>query len=241
LGLIYWLLGIAVDQVVPHISHTREQSLAPLFSDMYKSQVDGAEQNQLQTLATALNQGVEPEQRPTPHVHYLPDETVNALALPGGDIIVYEGLLAQAKSENEIAFVLGHELGHVVHRHALKRLGRSLLITLGSQIVFAQQSSVHQWVNSTFSGAEMTYSRAQEAEADQVGLRLLVKHYGHAGGATDFFERLAQKKELPLFSDYLSTHPAPEKRVHWLQQQIKQDQLKLGDLKPWAVEPSKAQ
>ncbi len=233
LALVYFLLGLLVDQMVPQLSLERERTIGQLFSGVYLEQQAGEEQNHLQALANALSQGAEPP--PITHLHYLPTETVNALALPGGDIVVYDGLLEQAESENEIAFVLGHEMGHIIHRHALRRLGRSLLLALGSQVIFAQQSGVQQWVQGTLNGAELTFSRVQEAEADQIGLDLLVKHYGHAAGATAFFERLAKQQKSALFSDYLSTHPAPEKRVLSLQNQIKQRQLKIGKLQPWPV------
>lgn len=239
LGLAYWLLGLVVDQVVPHISFEQEQRLGQAFSGAYLEEQAGDQHMHLQALANDLSRGLSPQ--PLTHLHYLPSETVNALALPGGEIIVYGGLIEQAQSENEIAFVLGHEIGHIVHRHALRRMGRAVLLALGAQLFFAQQSPVQAWVQGTLTGVNLTYSRAQEAEADQMGLDLLAKHYGHAAGATAFFKRLAQSRDLSLFSDYLSSHPAPEKRVLSLEKQIKERKLRIGELSPWPIPVKKTE
>lgn len=67
----------------------------------------------------------------TPNVFYSCDDTVNAIALPGKKIIVFKGLLDQVKSLNSLYFIIGHEVGHIIHRDHLKSMGRALAVSLG--------------------------------------------------------------------------------------------------------------
>lgn len=144
---------------------------------------------------------------------------VNAVALPGGHITVFSGLLQEVRSENELAMVLAHELGHYARRDHLRGMGRGLGLTLTLAAVFGKDSRAADIAAKLFTGMEMHYSRQQEAAADAFGLQLLVARYGHAGGATDFFTRLAGKGEGRL--DYLlASHPRPQARIASLQHMI---------------------
>jgi len=127
--------------------------------------------------------------------------------------------------------VLGHELGHFAHRDHLRSLGRSVLM----QIAIAYFLGDTGWIHSTAASAiaaisNAQYSQSQETQADEVGLTLLQKTYGHVAGATDFFARLSQKQELNL--DFLATHPAPGRRVKELQESIKQRSYQVGEKSP---------
>ncbi len=144
---------------------------------------------------------------------------VNAIALPGGRIAVFSGLLQEVRSENELAMVLAHELGHYARRDHLRGMGRGLGLTLTMAAVFGKDSRAADIAAKLLTSMEMHYSRQQEAAADAFGLQLLVARYGHAGGATDFFTRLAEKHDGRI--DYLlASHPAPQARIAALQQMI---------------------
>jgi Zn-dependent protease with chaperone function len=141
----------------------------------------------------------------------------NALALPGGTILVTSGLLAQVVSENELALVLGHELGHYRARDHLRGLGRGLAADLvlgalgGSGELVAGLGS--------FAGAlaQRGFDRRQESRADAFGLRLVHAEYGHVAGAGDLFARLEQQRGAPgagrRLAGYLETHPLHGDRV----------------------------
>ncbi len=148
---------------------------------------------------------------------YIPDDTVNALALPGDHIVLYQGLLAQADSENEIMMVLGHELGHFAHRDHLRGLGRGILVQLLASLLFGNAGSIGAAGLETF--AQSHFSQQQEIRADEFGLTLLHQIYGHVAGATAFFDRLSDGAGANF--DFLTTHPAPRKRVRRLEQLIK--------------------
>jgi len=162
---------------------------------------------------------------------YIPDDTVNALALPGDTIIVYRGLIQQLESENELMMILGHELGHFAYRDHLRGIGRGLAL----QFVVAVFAGDGGWllnvgaaIASNLSKAQ--FSRNQEAQADEFGLQLLVSHYGHAAGAADFFQRLARQSRLDIA--LLSTHPAPGDRSLTLTQTIAQRRYPIQERSP---------
>ncbi|HAC64518.1 MAG TPA: peptidase M48, partial [Cyanothece sp. UBA12306] len=146
-------------------------------------------------------------------------------------IIIFEGLVKAVKSENELMMILGHELGHFTHRDHLKSLGRTLMIKMIIASIFGDSRTL---ANSAAIAIETIsnsrYSQSQEYQADEFGLMLLNKTYGHVAGATDFFTRLSQKEHSNW--DFLSTHPASQRRVKKLEQLIKQNQYQLGKKLP---------
>jgi predicted Zn-dependent protease len=162
------------------------------------------------------------------------NEAVNAMALPGGQIMVFSGLLNKVHSENELAMVLGHELGHYAHRDHLRGMGRGLGVTLALAMFFGQDSSVAGIASDLFLGMEMRYSRQQETAADAFGLDMLAAGYGHAGGATDFFSRLAGEAG-GKFPYLLASHPHPDDRIVGLQKMIAEKGYPLRKTVPWKV------
>ncbi|MDH3748711.1 MAG: M48 family metallopeptidase, partial [Gammaproteobacteria bacterium] len=138
---------------------------------------------------------------------------LNALAFPGGLIIVTAGLLDEVETENELAFIIGHEMGHFKNRDHIRGLGRG--VVLG--IFFAAISSSDGGATLGTSIADLTlrgFSRRQESGADRFGLELVHQEYGHVADAWRFFERISEGNEsfIELVS-YLSTHPPPKNRI----------------------------
>lgn len=144
-------------------------------------------------------------------VHVVDDPRVNALALPGGQIVVFTGLLAEAGSADEVAGVLAHEIQHVLHRDGLRQLVRRLggmaviaLATGGGEIA-GLAGSADQLV-------QLSYGREQEEQADRDGLSLLHRAGLPPDAMRSFFERLQGRAaaELP---EFLSTHPDTSRRI----------------------------
>jgi predicted Zn-dependent protease len=136
----------------------------------------------------------------------------NAFALPGGQLLVTSALLEQARSENEVAFVLAHELGHVAGRDPLRALGRGLLVSLALAAVGETEGA--SVAASAAQLGERSFSREQERAADRFALALVAAEYGHVGGATDFFRRLGDDRD----GGWLATHPRSTDRVAELEQ-----------------------
>ena len=141
------------------------------------------------------------------------DTSPNAGALPGGSIVVTSGLLSSVESENELAFVLAHELGHFRGRHHLRRLGRSVLFGLAAAAVLGQTGSAAGAGSTVASLTERGFDRSQEEEADSFGLDLLNAEYGHVQEAGAFFTRVSGSRIGDRVIAYASTHPAPADRA----------------------------
>ncbi|HAE38991.1 MAG TPA: peptidase M48 [Candidatus Riflebacteria bacterium] len=236
---LYLALGIIVDVAVPYIPPAWEDSLAePIMREVYASgqksqKFDAVKIQQLLDSLAGLMEGT----RRKFYITILEKDETNALALPGGHIVVYSQLLEKVASENELAMILAHELGHFAARDHLRGLGRSFLFFIVANFALGGQGdSVRQFMNS--SGIlQNNYSRQQEFAADKYALEMLVKKYGHAGGATDFFKRLAEKEKLPQLVHYLSTHPASDRRVSALNQIVTDNSYAVFNTEPvnWSV------
>jgi len=143
---------------------------------------------------------------PAPYeVRVLDVKMVNAVALPGGFIFVFRGLLDAAQSQDELVGVLAHEMAHVDQRHPMQALVRSYGISLLSDMMFG--GSAMGGVSSTLMST--SYSRNAEEAADSAAVETLHKANLSTQGLADFFARLAAQEEdgglgLPGF---LSTHP----------------------------------
>ncbi len=135
---------------------------------------------------------------------------VNAFALPGGFVTVNLGLLKAAQTGEEIAGVLAHEIGHVALRHGTQRILRQLG---GSVVLSALFGGTDIELPTYLVGnlLDTAYSREQEREADEYGLRLLQRAGIETGGLVRFFERMAQQS--PQLPGLLSTHPDPGDRA----------------------------
>ncbi|HEX6262433.1 MAG TPA: M48 family metallopeptidase [Actinomycetota bacterium] len=142
----------------------------------------------------------------------------NAFALPGGFIFVTRALLDDCgRDRDELAFVLAHEIGHVVQGHALERLvGRSAL----SGVVRALPAAGllgRLAGRPSLALLESAHSREQEYEADSVGVRLSMAAGFEPSGSSRFLERLV-RPEGAVVAAYLASHPHPEARIRRIKQ-----------------------
>lgn len=154
------------------------------------------------------------------------DDSANAFALPGGKIGVHTGILKVAKNQDQLATVLGHEVGHVIARHGNERVSTNLAAQLGLVGVgVALQDNKNQNLIMAGLGLGATvglllpHSRSHESEADSIGLDLMAR----AG--------FNPKESVPLWQnmkaagggkqpEFLSTHPSNENRISNLQARI---------------------
>jgi Zn-dependent protease with chaperone function len=146
-------------------------------------------------------------------------EVVNAFALPGGYVVVFTGLMKKAESGEEVAGVLSHELNHVLQRHGLERIVKSLGLLTVAAIVFGNQQGLVGMMKQL--GVELLtlkFSREQETEADLTGLQLLQRAKIDPSGMIRFFERLSEKDQGRV--EWLSTHPMSTARADRLKSEL---------------------
>lgn len=138
---------------------------------------------------------------------------VNAMALPGGTMIVLDGLVELVRDDDALMGVLAHELGHVAHQHSLRSLLQAMGVGALAGVVWGDFSSVVANVPLAF--GILRYSRAFEREADDFAIDVLKANGVSTHPLADFFRTLEQrngphrKSSVP---EFLSTHPASEER-----------------------------
>ncbi len=157
----------------------------------------------------------------------LEDKQANAFCLPGGKVAVYTGILPLTQDDAGLAAVLGHEVSHAIARHGGERVSQGLLVQTGlaaTQVALARNDPrMVQSVTSLLGagaavGLLLPWSRAQESEADHLGLVYMAKAGYHPSAARDLWVRMAQAERSqgrPL--EFLSTHPAPETRIRQIE------------------------
>lgn len=241
LGIVYGLLGLAVDYYVPRLSIERESQLGASFSSSFDYDLTPIQARKQAYLQNLMNTLVKEKYGDTPHldyrIHLNPEKNANAFAFPGGHIVVMEGLLDQAGSENELVFVLGHEMGHLHYRHNLRAMGRSLLFYILTEAVFGGTSGIGENVSGFIQGLQYRFSRAQELEADQMGLAVSHGHYDHVGGTLDFLDRHQEESAGfgTALTQYFASHPHAKNRMERLNAQIVRNQWPTQAKKPLPV------
>lgn len=161
----------------------------------------------------------------------------NAFCLPGGKVGVYTGILPITKNEAGLATVIGHEVAHAVAHHGAERMSEAMLTQTGGQLLGASLSSADpRWQQATLLaygagaklGRELPHSRAQESEADHIGLIYMARAGYDPREAVDFWQRFSAYNQQQgggqssVFARFLSTHPVDEVRIKQLRQLLPQ-------------------
>ncbi|KKL76623.1 hypothetical protein LCGC14_2043030, partial [marine sediment metagenome] len=232
--LVYALLGLLVDEAASRMPLDLERAMGKLFTSAMDVRERTPAQMELQGILDSLVEHADlPELQYRVYIENSPSE--NAGALPGGSIVVYSALINGAATENELAFVLAHELGHYRGRDHLRGLGRGLVMVVISAALSGSDSSVTEFLTTSLTSVEMQFSQAQESADDTFALDLLNRRYGHTGGATDFFKRLSEGHRSGAFQKFFSTHPVPPERVEALKERIRLMGYGLGKNTPMPV------
>lgn len=147
----------------------------------------------------------------------LDSEIQNAFCLPGGKVAVYTGLMDYMDNEAELAFVVGHEIGHAIARHGGERMSRSILQSVGAVLVSAVfNSEVIDAIYGTGTeiGIMLPYSRSNESEADAIGLILMARAGYDPSASYTFWKRFTNNAEgSSAIEAILSTHPCDSDRI----------------------------
>lgn len=215
-AVVFGLAVLLVDRIVPHIPQSWERWLFPDFEAIRLAPETDEERAQQQALESLMVRLVAhwPDHPEAIRVGLLDTDVPNALAFPGGLILVTTELLRQVKSENELAFVLGHELGHYRDRDHLRSLGRGVVLGLIAAAI-GRSGAVADIALMSSQLTTRSFSRAQEGKADAFGLGIVEAEFGHVNGATNFFEHLPEPDTdlEKTLATYLATHPLNEERV----------------------------
>ncbi len=161
--------------------------------------------------------------------HLVQDPTANAFCMPGGKIVVNEGILPYTKDEAGLAIVLGHEVAHAVAKHSNERISQQLLLNAGGTalgVLLNNQTQATQEIAQTVYGlgtnvgVTLPHSRSNESEADHLGLIFAAMAGYDPNAAIGFWQRMAQANSGQATPAFLSTHPSDTKRINDLQKLI---------------------
>ena len=156
------------------------------------------------------------------------NKEINAFCMPGGKIVVYEGLMDIVSSDDELAVVLGHEVAHAVAKHSQERMSQQVLAQYGAQAlsIFTQgKSSTTQAVaNQVFGlganyGVMLPFSRKHESEADKMGLVFMSIAGYNPDCALTFWKKMSASGNGNR-SDFFSSHPSDAKRIAAIQKEL---------------------
>lgn len=202
------------------------QEMAAEYGGLYPDQ---SLQEYVDRVGAQVVEGSIATQAPYPfEFHLLRDpQTLNAFALPGGQIFITAGLMSQLSSEAQLAAVLGHEVGHVVGRHgaehlAKQQLGQALVTAVGVAASDGsdggrQAAILAQAVNQMVS---LRYGREDELESDRLGFQFMTEAGYNPEGAVELMQILGAAGGGSRSPEFFSTHPNPTNRVERLESLI---------------------
>ncbi len=214
---LYIILGLVVSMMASHISLKVETGMGRLFNNHICVNEIKKESKRLQKLVDAFYPFLTSDDRRLNYkVFVTQNSQVNAMALPGGTIVVFSGLLNKVSSQSELTFILAHELGHFHNRDHLKGLGRALVALVLSVTILGENSSATNFIFNSIGQVEMKFSRNQEKAADLYAVGLLKKRYGNAKGALEFMKKLVREEKRWKLFYYFSSHPHPAHRLKYI-------------------------
>jgi len=207
------------------ISPEQDIEIGRRYAPEVEKQMGGRIPNpELQQYVDSVGQAVaRVSDRPDFEYHFVAvnDESLNAVALPGGYIFITRTMLENLRSEAQLAAILAHETTHVVARHSSEAMSRQVgfEILLSAVMSDGTSQAVQSVAGLTRQIIELGYSRNQEREADIGGLEYMVRA-GYSPYAMVEAMQMLQNRQKVRPITFLSTHPSPENRIAYLEDKI---------------------
>ena len=215
-SIIIFLVDLAVPFISPELEH---RVLGPVAERVWDElNTDGSDPSADEALkdlfVRVLAQG--PEVPIELEARVICMEVPNAFALPGGGIAVTSGLLHTLEREDELAFILGHEIGHFVNRDHIRGLGRGIIVNIMMSVAFSAGHIDGDRVSAGLIQSILAgHGREQEMAADTVGARSAMALYGHVQGGALSMKRLSEAADETTVDafDFTRSHPVGEVRT----------------------------
>ena len=233
-----WGLPLASDHLARWVPTTWTASLDDVvISQMQRqdamatSELSAERQAQLRSAFTA-SVASQPDAPPVKVFFFKMGDTPNAFALPGGSIVFLDGIVKAAPSDDALVGVFAHEFGHVIHRHGLRNLLRTAMVSAVAAWYFGDFTSI---ANAAILMTQLKYSRDFETQADDTAIEIMRAQKLDTKSLAELFRRMRDhrgpgerdhdhgdaakeppakvKTKLPSIPEFLSTHPDIERRI----------------------------
>lgn len=213
-----------------HVSLTPEQEvalgrqLAPQMAAQFGGVSSTEARERVSRVGARIVSRSSASQAPYKYNFYLLSDrrTVNAFALPGGQIFITEALLSLLTSEDELAGVLGHEVGHVLARHSAEHLAKQQLTKslVGAVAIGSGSYDTAQIAHLAGSLVNMKHGRDDELESDTLGLRLMREAGYDPRAMISVMQKLEKASGGSRQPEFASTHPSPGNRIQRIREQL---------------------
>ena len=251
IGAITYFSSKSTNEVtgeVQHVNIAPDQEVAlglqafPEMAQQFGGEIDQAViNNYVESVGQRVVQQSDAKDTPYKYdFHVLADpQTINAFALPGGQVSITLGLLGRLHNEAELAGVLGHEVGHVVARHGAEQLAKSqlsqTLVGAATIAAYDPDNPNRSASNAAVAAAigqlvSMRFGRQDELEADALGVRLMKEAGYDTRGMHDLLVTLEKLNQGGNAPEFFSTHPNPENRLARVDDLIKSNGGTGGDV-----------
>ncbi len=212
IALVGWVLGSTGGYLARQLPFEYEASLVP--ESLLQSDASEPLQRYLDRLANRLIAEMEVPEDMDVRLSFSGEDTFNAFATLGGNVLLYRGLTEQLPHENALSMLIAHEIAHVVHRDPIVGIGRAAAIQLAVSLFLGDPNlSV---LGSAGIYTQLHFSREMEGAADAAALAAVNAVYGHVAGAQDLFATIQVKREKTGTGEpaaIFSSHPLDRQRL----------------------------
>ncbi len=219
--LIFTVSGVILINL-PEVKRTHIEELLTKNCKQTPMEISAEDRNRLEEIKNKiLNADPKFPKTPRIEINIVKNNDINAYSYPNGDIDITEKLFEELKSDEELAFILAHEMGHYKHKDHLMHLRRN--IANGATIIlfsiFNTNSHINTAASSSFKLTELSFSRQDETNADKYAIDILNNLYGNARAGIKVMEILKEKNKFNI--EFLSTHPDLDRRIEYIEKHTK--------------------
>ncbi|WP_127713944.1 M48 family metallopeptidase [Halobacteriovorax sp. HLS] len=223
------LSSVIINSFSDPLESTLHNKMFNMFNLNYKQ---SKKEENIQSLLNSLIEVSDMKQKKF-QIRIVSSKDQNAMASIGGRITIYDELLRNIETENSLALVLAHELGHYKMRHHLQGIGPIITISILNFVT----PSMKDLIEKVFFLGMMKVSRDHETEADQYAIELMINRYGHLDGALTFFRNVEKiENKYPSIAKFLSGHPATQERIDLFEQQAKKYKDEKNEITVFSLE-----
>jgi Zn-dependent protease with chaperone function len=214
IAFTYWsVVPWIAERAVGLLPESYDAAMGGTFYESFISgeTIDSTKTEALRAFAAMLKL---PESERPPRFTVVHSKEENAFALPDGNIVVYSGILKLIDRPEQLIALIGHEHAHVMQRHSMKLLSRSLAGYLFISVALSDVNGVMAVLADNANALRnLSYSRAYESEADRIGLETLQANRADPAGMRELFEKLEAHHDISI-PGFLSTHPVGVERIN---------------------------